>query len=168
MKKLLVLMLALYPVFNLAHGQPVHAHGAGQLGIVVEGSQLSVLLEIPQYDLVGFERAPRDARERLTVQAAMDKLNAQERLFTPSTSAQCKFIDKKIDAPLLSGGKSPDGHGDMTARYFYRCTKPESLTELGVNVMREFKGVRTLVVSFSGPKGQKAGKVDRKNTVFAW
>lgn len=167
MKRMIVQMLALLLVFSLAHGQHVHTHGAGQLGIVVEGNQLTVLLEIPQNDLVGFERAPKDDRERAAVQAAMDKLNAHETLIALSTAAQCKVIDKKIDAALLSGGKSTNGHGDVAARYVYRCAKSEFLTELGVNVIREFKGVRTLAVSFSGPKGQKAGKIDRRNSVFS-
>ncbi len=106
--------------------------------------------------------------EQRAVQVAMDKLDAPQRLFAPSAAAQCKVADKKIDAPLLSGSKSQDGHGDITARYVYRCSKPGSLGDLKVGVMAEFRRVRMLVVSFSGPKGQKAGKVDGKNTIFSW
>ena len=76
MKKLPVLLLALLPTLLLAHNDHAHKHGAGQLGIVVEGGQLTLLLELPQQDVVGFERAPKSAREQVTVQAALEKLKA--------------------------------------------------------------------------------------------
>ena len=162
MTKFSLSALALWLVLSPAYGQHAHSHGAGRIGVVVENDQLTIMLEIPQHDLVGFERAPRNDSEQGAVQTAMDKLDAPERLFVPSAAAQCKVADKKIDAPLLSGRKSQDGHGDVTARYVYRCARPGSLSDL------EIRRVHTLAVSFSGSKGQKAGKIDPKNTVFSW
>lgn len=160
---LLVLML---PGTGL--GQHGHSHGAGRLDLVVEKDRLTLELEIPQHDLVGFERAPKGAAEKRTVEAAMETLKAPERLFAPSAAAGCVAVSHDIDAPLLDGGRSRDGHGDIAARYVYRCARPEALNDLKVRVMERFGRVRTLSVRFSGTKGQKAGRLDRRNAVFSW
>lgn len=166
MKILAALILAISPLTLLAHG--AHTHGVGQLGIVVEESQLILLLELPQHDVVGFERAPRNAREQLTVQAALEKLRQPAKLLLPTPAAQCELQEQKIDAPLLEGGKGQHGHGDIEVRYVYRCAQPAALLDVKSSVAAEFPRVRSLQVSFSGPKGQKAGRLDAKNPVFAW
>ena len=168
MKKLPLLLLALLPALAFAHKNHAHNHGVGQLGIVVEGEQLTLLLETPQHDIVGFERAPKTAREQVTVQAALEKLKTPGKLFAPTAAAQCVVVDQNVDAPLLVGDKGQSGHGDIEARYVYRCAQPAALTDLKATVSAEFPRVRSLAVSFAGPKGQKAGKVDAKNPVFAW
>ncbi len=157
-------VLAAVPAF----AQHPHSHGVGQLGIVVDQGQLTLLLEIPQHDLVGFERAPKTAREQLTVQAALDKLKQPERLFAPAAAGQCALTEKDVAAPLLTGGQAGEAHGDVAARYVYRCASPAALNEVKTNVLKEFPRLRALTVSFAGPKGQKAGKLDGKNPVFAW
>lgn len=168
MKKLPLILAALLPALALAHKDHAHSHGVGQLGIVVEGDQLTLLLEVPQHDLVGFERAPKSAREQVTVQAALEKLKTPAKLFTPTAAAQCQPGEAKIDAPLLEGAKGNHGHGDVEVRYVYRCAQPAALTNLKSSVSAEFPRARSLNVSFAGPKGQKAGKLDAKNPLFAW
>lgn len=168
MKKLPLLLLALFAGLAAAHEQHAHQHGVGQLGIVVEGEQLTLLLEAPQHDLVGFERAAKSAREQLTVQAALEKLRSPARLFAPTAAAQCTPAEQRIDAPLLEGKGGSTGHGDVEARYVYRCVNPLALDSLRVSVGEEFPRLRTLEVSFSGPKGQKAGRVDTRHPLFSW
>jgi hypothetical protein len=166
MKILAALCFAL--ASSAAVAQQPHSHGVGQLGIVVDNDQLTLLLEIPQDDLVGFERAAKTAREQVTVQAVLAKLKQPERLFTPAAGAQCTLAEKTVEAPLLTGGPAGDGHGDVEARYVYRCAQPAALNEVRSSVMKEFPRLRSLTVSFAGAKGQKAGKLDGKNPVFAW
>ena len=164
----IIAAFCLAAVSSVVFAQHHHAHGVGQLGIVVEQDRLTLELEIPQHDLVGFERAPKTAREQVTVQAVLEKLGQPERLFTPAATAQCALAEKTVEAPLLKGGQAAGGHGDVEARYVYRCASPAALNELRTNVLKEFPRVRSLTVSFAGPKGQKAGKLDSKNPVFTW
>jgi hypothetical protein len=167
MKKSPLLLLALLAGQAAAHEQHAHQHGLGQLGIVVEGAQLTLLLEAPQHDLIGFERAARSAREQLAAQAALEKLRSPARLFVPTEAAQCALSEQKIDAPLLEG-QGGDGHGDIEARYVYLCANPLALDDLRVQVGEAFPRLRALDVSFAGPKGQKAGRVDIRQPVFSW
>ncbi|HOI52684.1 MAG TPA: DUF2796 domain-containing protein [Azonexus sp.] len=168
MKKSPLLLLALLALQAAAHEQHAHQHGLGQLGIVVEGAQLTLLLEAPQHDLVGFERAARSPREQLAAQAALEKLRAPAQLFVPTAAAQCALSEQKVTAPLLDGQGGSDGHGDIEARYVYLCANPLALDGLRVQVGEAFPRLRALEVSFAGPKGQKAGRVDIRQPVFSW
>ncbi len=168
MKKLSLLLLVLLAGPASAHEQHAHQHGLGQLGIVVEGAQLTLLLEAPQHDLVGFERAAQSPREQLAAQAALEKLRSPARLFVPTEAAQCTLSEQKIDAPLLEGQGGSDGHGDIEARYVYLCADPLALDGLRVQLSEAFPRLRALDVSFAGPKGQKAGRVDIRQPVFSW
>jgi len=161
---LLVLLSGVAPV----KAQHAHQHGTGRLDIVVEGAQLSVSLDVPQHDLVGFERPAQGARELLAVQATLEKLRLPARLFEPTAAAQCTPGDAKIDAPLLEGKASGSGHGDIEASYVYRCANPQALNGLRVKVGEAFPRLRSLAVSFAGPQGQKAGRVDARQPVFSW
>lgn len=161
-------LLALVFASSVALAQHSHSHGVGQLGIVVDNGQLTLELEIPQHDLVGFERAAKTAREQLTVQAALEKLGQPERLFAPAAAGQCVLAERTVTAPLLTGKAAADGHGDVAARYVYRCAQPAALNAVQANVFKEFPRVRALAVSFAGPQGQKSGRLDGKKPVFAW
>jgi len=161
---LLVVLLGATPV----KAQHAHRHGAGQLEIVLEGDRLSLSLDVPQHDLVGFERPARGARELLAAQAALEKLRLPARLFEPTAAAQCTPGEAKIDAPLLEGKASGSGHGDVEASYVFRCANPQALDGLRVKVGEAFPRLRSLAVSFAGPQGQKAGRVDARQPVFSW
>ncbi|MDR1969316.1 MAG: DUF2796 domain-containing protein [Burkholderiaceae bacterium] len=78
MKSIAVLALALLAA--PAFAQHAHNHGVGQLGIVVEGELLTLPLDIPQHDLVGFERPAQTAREQQAVQVVLDQLGQPARL----------------------------------------------------------------------------------------
>ncbi|HEX6735600.1 MAG TPA: DUF2796 domain-containing protein [Azonexus sp.] len=168
MKISVALALALLAAPAVAQHHHAHHHGAGQLGIVVEGERLTLQLALAQADLVGFERAARTPREQLAAQAVLAKLGQPARLFVPAAAAQCQLVEQATEAPLLQGGQAADGHGDIAARYVYRCARPAALNEVKVGVSGEFARVRTLAVSFAGPQGQKAGRIDGKSPVFAW
>lgn len=164
-----LLLLALLALPAAAqHAQHAHQHGVGRLDIALEGETLSLMLEMPQHDLVGFERAPRNAREQATAQAALERLNTPERLFAPTAAAGCRVQEKSVEAPLLDGASSADGHGDVDAAYIFQCTTPAALKDVRVLLIDAFPGLRTLNVSFAGPRGQKAGRLDAGNPVFAW
>lgn len=168
MKKWSFFLFVLLSGGALAGAQHAHQHGLGQLAIVVEGAQLTLLLELPQHDLIGFERAAQSAREQLAAEAALEKLRSPARLFVPTEAAQCALSEQKIDAPLLEGKGGSDGHGDVEAHYVYLCANPLALDGLRVQVSEEFPRLRALEVSFAGPKGQKAGRVDIRQPVFSW
>ena len=47
-----------------------HQHGKGKLDIVIEGATVSMALDVPADDIVGFEHAAKTPAEKATVAAA--------------------------------------------------------------------------------------------------
>ena len=168
MKPFLSLWLVLLSSTALAQATP-HRHGVGQLDVVVDAARLEVVLQVPQHDLVGFERAPRGAREQVTVQATLEKLGDPDRLFEFSPAARCRLLEKTLDAPLLTGaGGAVEGHADVQARYVYRCEQPAALRDLRVEAFETFRRLHRLDIGLVGPRGQRAGTVSPRQPVFAW
>ena len=158
-----------------------HAHGQAELRVAVDGNQLEVTLESPLDNVLGFERAPRNDKERSAVRAMALKLRQAQTLFVPTPEARCTLASVQIAsavlAPQLLGeassattpGANPDGHADLDATFQWRCTEPAQLTSLDVRLMQAFSGLRKLNVQVAGPRGQSAMQVSHgQRVVVKW
>lgn len=100
------LCLLLLPAAASAHG--VHEHGAATLSIAVDGDRLTLRFESPLDNLVGFEAAPRNDRQRAAVRRMAERFHRPATLFEPTAAAGCTAASVKlgsdvIPADLLSG-----------------------------------------------------------------
>ena len=158
-----------------ALAQHSHSHGIGKLGIALDGAVLTLRLDVPLEDLVGFERAPRDDKERAAVKAAADAIRQADRMFVPTAAASCALQGVRLESPVLdpvllggaagsakpAAGKS-SGHAELAAEIAYQCKEPAALKSIEVNIFDSFKKVRRLDVSRIGASGQKASRVTTK------
>jgi len=77
-----------------------HEHGIARLGLAVDGTLLTVDLELPAESVFGFERAPRSAEERATVAEALDRLRTGGgRLIAFPDGATCTLDSAEVHAP---------------------------------------------------------------------
>ena len=77
-----------------------HEHGIARLGLAVDGTRLTVDLELPAESVFGFERAPRSAEERATVAAALERLQTGgARLIAFPDGAICTLDSAEVEAP---------------------------------------------------------------------
>ena len=77
-----------------------HEHGIARLGLAVDGTRLTVDLELPAESVFGFERAPRSAEERATVAEALDRLRTGgARLIAFPDGAICSLDSAEVQAP---------------------------------------------------------------------
>lgn len=152
---------ALAPGWALAHGK-AHQHGVAQLDVVLDGTALSIELDTPLDNLVGFERAPRTAAERQRVDAAVAKLRAAEGLFRTYVEAGCVLASVNLEAPVLglkpAGASAPakveDGHADLAASFQFDCKEPAELRHIDVGLFTAFPGFKRIEAQVAGPKGQ--------------
>jgi hypothetical protein len=149
----LLLLLAL-PVLAPAH-QKAHVHGQGRLEVVVDGPLLSIALESPLDGIVGFEHPPRTAAQKQAAAQALALLKEPARLFTLPAEAGCRAEATEVVAPVLEGQASKDGHGDLDARWSFRCTAPDQLATLEQGLFAAFPRLVRLDVQVAGPKGQR-------------
>ncbi len=77
-----------------------HEHGIARLGLAVDGTRLTVDLQLPAESVFGFERAPRSAEERATVAEALDRLRTGgARLIAFPDGATCALDSAEVQAP---------------------------------------------------------------------
>ncbi|MDE2753522.1 MAG: DUF2796 domain-containing protein [Gemmatimonadota bacterium] len=77
-----------------------HEHGIARLGLAVDGTRLTVDLELPAESVFGFERAPTSAEERATAAEALDRLRTDgARLLTFPEGVTCALESAEVQAP---------------------------------------------------------------------
>ena len=77
-----------------------HEHGIARLGLAVDGTRLTVDLELPAESVFGFEHAPRSVQERATVAEALDRLRTGgARLLAFPDGAICTLDSAEVQGP---------------------------------------------------------------------
>ena len=145
-----------------------HVHGVGQLMVALDDNMLSIELESPAINMVGFEHPPGNAEEKERVHAAANLLHEGARLFTPAPAADCRLLKAEVDSELLadehdhSGEHDHDGegrHSEFHATYAFHCENPEALTHVDVHLFRHFSAMEALAARFVTDRGQGAAEL---------
>jgi hypothetical protein len=189
--------LVLYALLSTASASSwageAHVHGQAQLEIAVEGERLTIRLESPLDNLLGFERAPRTDDERRAVQRMIARLSGGNAQFLPNTAAECAQLDVRLDSPVLGGDlsvhrtveeKHPDPgaakaarhddhdhgeeHGELTATWHFRCARPAALRELTVKLFQDFPGLQRVDAVALGANGQSASRLGGRQPTIRW
>lgn len=84
-----------------AQGAGPHVHGVAALEIALDGATMQINLNSPLDNLLGFERAPRNEKERETVRTMTSKLHQADNLFIFTPAAQCRLGAVRLESPLL-------------------------------------------------------------------
>jgi len=155
MKRLLSLLLlgmaAVAPASDL-DGHAAHEHGVAHLTLAIEQQTLMIELESPADNLVGFENAPRKAREKSAVLVALAQLR-QPSILKLNTEAGCSSVKITAEDPFAETGSST--HQDFDAEYRFQCQAPGKLVQLDASpFFRAFPRLRALKVDYALPAGQ--------------
>jgi uncharacterized protein DUF2796 len=88
-----------------------HVHGHGTLDIAVEGTKVSMSLEVPGMDIVGFEHAAESADQKSAVDKGTATLSTPLALFKIPAAAGCKVSEAKVAIePEHEHGDGDDDH----------------------------------------------------------
>ncbi|MBI5719334.1 MAG: DUF2796 domain-containing protein [Burkholderiales bacterium] len=150
-----------------------HEHGALRLDVAIEGNKLTIAMEAPLDNLLGFERAPRTDAERKAAAEVLARLRspAQGRpLFATDVAAQCTLSKAEVLSPVLepaaradartaagtqaATGANKEEHADLEASYEFSCAQPGELRSLDVGLFDAYKRMQRIDVQVAGPKGQ--------------
>ncbi len=143
-----------------------HVHGEGSLEVVIDKDKLSLRLELPLDVAVGFERAPRNDKEKTALAAAQQALS-DPALFAPTPTAGCKAEPARVEMPMFDG-KKPAEHVDIEATHKFRCATPSALKSVETTIFKRFKQLYRVEARRAGPSGQGAARLTPKNPVLAW
>lgn len=162
--------LAMLMVFGCglaAASGKVHQHGTVKLDVAIEGKQLTVLIETPLDNLLGFERSPQNEVQRREAAALLARLRNVHRgapLIVVTSAANCVLTKAEVNAPVLEASTSAAGkgeHADLDACYQYICDKPGELRELQIGLFDTYARIRQIDVQVVGPNGQSKTTLKR-------
>ncbi len=160
----------------MSHAAEPHVHGIAKMLVAIDGNNLEVELVSPLDNLVGFERAPRNDRERKAVQKLMKQLNEPQSLIVPISAAKCTHNKTEIDAPILQStsktehvhGKHDEKHAEMTAAFSFRCADPVALKSIEVRLFDVFPNLQRVQAEVAAPGGQAASSLGRAHRTLSW
>lgn len=149
-----------------------HVHGHARVNIAIEGKTLSLELEAPGMDIVGFEHEPGTAEQKAVLADAKAKLADGVALFAPSPAASCALKSAKVFAEAehedehehgaKGEGKDEHHHSEFRVEYAFECASPDRLTSMTFGYFKEFPNSRELDISVISPNGQSSFEVGRE------
>jgi hypothetical protein len=134
-----------------------HQHGHGKLDIAIEGATVSMALDVPASDIVGFEHAAKTEAERAKIADATAKLNNPLALFVLPKEAGCTLQEAKVKTENDPAG----GHADFNAEYTLNCAAISKLSSIGFHYFKVFADAEALDVNVVSPNGQGKFEVDK-------
>jgi hypothetical protein len=160
--------------------------------VAQEGATLSLQLESPLDNLLGFEHAPGNPAEEEKAKRMSATLRAADRLFAPTPAAGCKLEKVTLESSALTAellGETEDaaehehehehgaphehededeGHADLDAAWEFHCAHPEALRGVEIRLFQSFPGLHTLKVQAATPRGQRGATLTPKNRTLTW
>ena len=137
---------------------PPHQHGVAALDVAVEPGRVTLVLQSPLDNLLGFERAPRTDAEHQQAKALLAKLNAAEALFHIDSAAGCKLAKVMLTAPALGqGAASPaggDSHADLEGSFEFTCRAGQRAGFVEVELFDAFPALKRMALQVSTARGQ--------------
>jgi hypothetical protein len=159
-----------------------HVHGQVTLNLALENDVLAVELEAPAINVIGFERAPRNAAEEKVVRDAAAWLSAGRALLGVPAAAGCRRVEAGVEAPKWSDAKNKGtgkhdhdhehgddehAHADYRATARYTCSNPAALAWVEVWALRQLRDVTEVTVNVVTPEMQKSVRTSRADERIA-
>lgn len=164
----LFLALAVPAPASLAEG--AHQHGVARLDVALDGQQLVIALESPLANLLGFEHAPRNDRQRAAVKKMEAALQAAD-VFQPDAAAACTLSHVRVDHPFKGAAPADQGkaqHNDADVTWTFACARPDALKQIAVGLFDRFPQLAKLKAQLAGPRGQNARTLTRQQKSLVW
>lgn len=136
----IVLLLPLMALPLQAHAEGhAHVHGVAKLDIAVETTKITLQLDSPLDNLLGFERAPRTSAERKRTEAAIAQLRAGATMFKIDQAAQCTLAAVELSSAALKLGtpdpaEAHDGHADLDGSFEFNCVDATKAAHIDVGL----------------------------------
>jgi len=173
----------------LAWAQDGHRHDRARLDVALDGKRLSIELDAPAQNVVGFEYEPFTVTERQASERATKWLQSGQGLFELPAEANCQLAASVLQPPDWARRRQeqrentelarevfqdanvqtsePAPHADYRARYRFDCENPDKLDWVDARLMEQMKGGVSLQANVMTEGAQKQQLVSKESTRIA-
>jgi len=181
-----LLPLLLLPLASLALAQQqAHTHGLLAFDVAIDAQNITLTMEAPLDNFLGFERAPRTDAERKNVAALVKRLNAADTLFIPDPKAECRLSSVTLESKVLGLGasekaaagasaattKAPvahDDHADIDVAIVFSCAKASLARQIDVRMFDAFPRLRRIDAQVASEQGQFKRSLKKAAPLLRW
>ena len=143
----------------LAHGDDfrqlgTHEHGHLTLNVVVEGTLLSVELEAPGMNVLGYEHRPRTHAEQGQFDVQDRWLRSGREAVGVPPAAACRLEKVTVSSPDWSAARAGEDHGNYRVTWRFRCANAGVLAWFEPWMLEKLLGVNQVEVNLINGKLQ--------------
>ena len=188
-KVMLILILMTCSLGASAAAQSTHVHGQGQVSMAIDQNLISMTLESPGADIIGFEHEARTAEEKTAVAEALKQLSDPMFVIQLPGSASCKVIQASSEVASENGDEGHadhdededheehadhdeheehenEAHGSFIAEYQLECTNIAAINSITFVYFDHFRNAQSLVVVLIDKNGQHQHEINRDNPIL--
>ena len=132
-----------------------HVHGSGKLDIVIESTKLSIGLDTPAADIIGFEHAPKTPEQKAKLDEAIAKLQDAGGIFKTTADAGCRLTKAEagLEQPDPKEAKASE-HADFNGTFEFDCAAIGKLTAIDLGYFAAFPAASKLAITIVTGKAQ--------------
>ena len=160
-----------------AAAQSTHVHGQGQVSMAIDQNLISMTLESPGADIIGFEHEARTAEEKTAVAEALKQLSDPMFVIQLPGSASCKVIQASSEVASENGDEGHadhdeheehenEAHGSFIAEYQLECTNIAAINSITFVYFDHFRNAQSLIVVLIDKNGQHQHEINRDNPIL--
>lgn len=163
---------------SMAVAQSAHVHGEGHVNIAIDGNRVSVELESPGADIVGFEHEAHTNDEKAAITEAIAQLGDPMLLMHFEAEADCEVRSANAEIEGKYGEhedeehaehdehESEESHGAFVAEYEFECADIGALGFIDFTYFSQFGDAHSLDIVLIDENGQRSEEIDRANPVL--
>ena len=158
-----------------------HVHGSGKMTLVAMDNQLMIEMEIPGFDIVGFEHQPSTDEQKQRVKTAIALLESSESNISFPADANCKpdgtgKVETALDTDEHHEKEHHDDHhthhedvsehSEFHIIYNFTCEDMSELTYVEVLSFGQFANMEKLTAQAATESGQFSATITSDSTRF--
>ena len=186
---ILILILVTCSLGASAAAQSTHVHGQGQVGMAIDQNLISMTLESPGADIVGFEHEARTAEEKTAVTEALKQLSDPMFVIQLPANASCKVVQASSEVTSENGDEGHadheehtdhdehedhedhadhenEAHGSFIAEYQLECANVAVIDFITFVYFGHFRNAQSLMVVLIDKNGQHRHEISRDNPIL--
>ena len=137
-----------------------HLHGLGTMNIVQDHNKILVELEMPGFDIVGFEYKAKTSVDKNKVNAALKILENPANVINFTNAGNCDL--KKTKSIILE----EKNHTEFRAEYSFLCSNISKVKSLKINVFDKFKNSEKIELNVVGEHSTENIILSRSNKII--